>query len=491
MNDGDSQSRPESPLLRVELAQQSGRRAKEGFLLAMVRDPSASPAVHAAARHGLRRDAAGLGELLVRDPDGQTDPAALSSLGIRDSQLPSVRLVAPDPGAIDPALIEGVNVPNAVIDSQAVPHLTIATLEPTDGTVGIISEYSADDGIVGALVVRNANGAEIERGDLVAGHHRFCELTIDGARIEHGTTVAFELSNDPAAELRWYQTTVVERPASPAPAVPVERVLDPPAGQPPLFVPPTGEPLGLEDVDRMLALRNKFAGERVFVMGNGPSLNKTPLELLENDFVFAVNRISLLFERISWRPTFFTAFDVRVVPDNRDEFAGLDVPYKFFSARYKKLFGEAENHYWYHTKGFYEGFAPAFEPTAIYSGFGGGGTISVMAIELAYFLGFREIYLIGTDVSYTVPETAKQSGPDVFGDGVKLELESTKDDDSNHFDPRYFGAGKKWHNPNVREMKIGFGRAAAYLEERGALLRNATVGGELNQVERVDFESLF
>ena len=93
-------------------------------------------------------------------------------------------------------------------------------------------------------------------------------------------------------------------------------------------------------------------------------------------------------------------------------------------------------------------------------------------------------------MSYTVPESVKQTGDDVFGDGVKLQLESTEDD-PNHFDPSYFGKGKKWHNPNVREMKIGFGRAAAYVERAGGRLLNATVGGELEQVPRVDFDSLF
>ena len=246
----------------------------------------------------------------------------------------------------------------------------------------------------------------------------------------------------------------------------------------------------LEDIERLEGLRGRWEGEQIFVLGNGPSLNKTPLHLLEDQYVFAVNRISLLLERVNWRPTFFTAFDTTVVPDNSVEFRNLDVPYKFFSARYKRLLGESSNHYWYKAKGFYQGFRETFCPGATFTAFGGGGTITTIAIELAAFLGFRTINLVGVDLSYSIPETVLQTGGDQFGDGVGLYLESTENDDSNHFDPRYFGKGKKWHNPNVRDMRIGIARAANYAATHGILVQNATVGGTLDQIPRISLEEL-
>jgi len=259
----------------------------------------------------------------------------------------------------------------------------------------------------------------------------------------------------------------------------------------PVFRRNTGEPCNANDIDRLYSLHNRFKGERIFIMGNGPSLNHTPLESLKDEYVFGLNRCSLLFPRISWRPTFYTAFDVRVVPDNAEEFSNIDIKYKFFSARYKRLLGLKENHYWHHVKAYYEGFSEAFTDHAPYLGFGGGGTIGVMAIELAFFMGFDPIYLIGTDVSYSVKSSVDQTGDAVHGDGIKLQLQSTEDDDDNHFDPRYFGKGKKWHNPNPSDMMIGFGRAYEYMKARDRSLLNATVGGKLNTVPRVNFESLF
>ncbi len=113
------------------------------------------------------------------------------------------------------------------------------------------------------------------------------------------------------------------------------------------------------------------------------------------------------------------------------------------------------------------------------------------AIQQAFFLGFRDIVLIGVDAKYTIPDTVEQSGPDYFRTGVKLHLKSTRDDDPNHFDPTYFGAGSHWHDPNVDDMHRMFRLMNKAVAWHGGSLRNATVGGVLEAVPRVDYESLF
>lgn len=51
--------------------------------------------------------------------------------------------------------------------------------------------------------------------------------------------------------------------------------------------------------------KDKHEGERVFIAGNGPSLEKTPLSLLEGEYSIAMNRIEPLFESSSWRPSHY------------------------------------------------------------------------------------------------------------------------------------------------------------------------------------------
>jgi hypothetical protein len=87
---------------------------------------------------------------------------------------------------------------------------------------------------------------------------------------------------------------------------------------------------------QLRSFRNRFIGKRCFIMGNSPSLNETPLENLENEYVWGLNRCHLLFDRISWQPKFITAADDVVIPDIADEIQDVITTYpniSFFSRR--------------------------------------------------------------------------------------------------------------------------------------------------------------
>ena len=241
-------------------------------------------------------------------------------------------------------------------------------------------------------------------------------------------------------------------------------------------------------------LHDKFRGERIFVMGNGPSLNKMDLSLLEGDNVFALNRCSLLFDRIKWRPKFYCAFDLTVIPDNLDEFNDLKIEYKFFSTKHKGAILEKDNHYFYHDNSSNDNLAQKFQADSrkqIDLGFGGGGTVATTAIQIAYYLGFDPIILIGCDCSYNVMSNVKGTGPDKFKNGIPLYLKSQTDNDQNHFDPSYFGKNKRWHNPNADGMIDGFEKCGIEIYQNKRTIFNATIGGSLDAITRINFEKLF
>ena len=106
-------------------------------------------------------------------------------------------------------------------------------------------------------------------------------------------------------------------------------------------------------------------------------------------------------------------------------------------------------------------------------------------MQLAFYLGFPEIYLVGVDASYEIPKTVERD--DHYGVAV-LDMPG---DDPNHFHPDYFGKGYRWHDPQVDKMVAAYGEARRVTEARGVRIRNATIGGKLEVFERVDYESLF
>lgn len=251
-------------------------------------------------------------------------------------------------------------------------------------------------------------------------------------------------------------------------------------------------PLPPIDITRLASMKDKYKGQRIFIIGNGPSINRTPLHLLKDEYTFGVNRIYLLYDRIKWKPSFYTALDWRVVPDVAREINALTGSTFFFEERFRGLLREGDDVYYYT-----HGAAPADRPEdRIFShdmshGLRGAGSVIGTAVQIAFHLGFDPIYLIGCDLGYKVPETVQQEGDDRFGNGVKLHLTSTEDDDANHFDPRYFGKGRRWHDPNVKRMIEGHEQCRKGIESVGRRIYNATIGGELEVYERQNFVDLF
>ena len=248
-------------------------------------------------------------------------------------------------------------------------------------------------------------------------------------------------------------------------------------------------PCSSADMERLSMLKGVFKGERIFILGNGPSLNQTPLDYLKDEFTFVTNRFYLMFDRIDWRPTFYTATDWRVVPDIAHEINLLTGMIFFFEERFKGLLrGDDEDIYWYTDMSDPREKKFAYDMT---KGILGAGSVTGTAIQIAFYLGFSPIYLIGCDLGYKIGQTVKQEGPDKFGTGTKLYLTSTEDDDFSHFDKRYFGKDRRWHDPHVERMIEGHKQCKEGVEKAGGKIYNATTGGELEVYERVDFKSLF
>ena len=188
-------------------------------------------------------------------------------------------------------------------------------------------------------------------------------------------------------------------------------------------------------------LKNHFTGKTVYLIGNGPSLNKTPLYLLKDEYTMVFNRFSLMLDRLNWSPSFYSTTDDLVLEDIIDEAIDISkiAKYSFFpdisfsGKVFFKKFPKKDNILWVNQRPKL-GFSTKLPDVFL------GGTTIYEGIQILKYLGFSKIVLLGVDMNYKVHTTAKKisSGSDIV---------STKNDDPNHFDPRYFGKGKKYHQP--------------------------------------------
>ena len=240
------------------------------------------------------------------------------------------------------------------------------------------------------------------------------------------------------------------------------------------------------DIYELEEFRNAFIGERCFIIGNGSSLNKHDLALLENEFSFGVNSFYYKTKETGFTPTFYVVEDTSVMKENLQEIKNYYAPFKFFPTIYKRLHPKDPNTFFFTmNRGFYEKSSPnycvpRFSTDATKELFC-GQSVTYINLQLAYFMGFSEVYLIGMDFSYVIPDTHKRTGDVLLSDT----------DDENHFHKDYFGKGKTWKDPKLDRVAMNYRMAKLVFESTGRKVYNATVGGSLEIFERVDYNSLF
>jgi hypothetical protein len=100
-----------------------------------------------------------------------------------------------------------------------------------------------------------------------------------------------------------------------------------------------------------------------------------------------------------------------------------------------------------------------------------GWTVSYVAMQLMFFMGFKTVLLVGLDHRY------------VF-EGQPNQKVRAVGSDPNHFDPNYFGPGVQWNNPDLRRSEASYRLARDVFEDDGRMIVNLTPGTALGVFKR-------
>lgn len=231
---------------------------------------------------------------------------------------------------------------------------------------------------------------------------------------------------------------------------------------------------------KLRSLYRTHNGESCFIIGNGPSLRPEDLEKLSsaNVHTFAANRIYKMFDKTYWRPTYFACEDPIIIKDIEGDINRIECKYKFIPINLKYDLGVNINGACYinmkynrddsNNYGFLEDIA---------SNITCNGTVTITSIQLAAYMGYKDIYLIGVDHSYSKMVNDK---------GEIIEDKSVKD----YFDDSYDSGIKNELVHNMDEATKSFYRARLYYKNKGVNIYNATRGGKLEVFPRVNFDEL-
>lgn len=237
-----------------------------------------------------------------------------------------------------------------------------------------------------------------------------------------------------------------------------------------------GHPWRRESMARLANLKDKYKGQRAFIMGNGPSLKSTDLSKLQHEYTFGLNRVYLMFPDIGFQTSCLVSVNDLVIEQCIEEIDALAIP-RFLSWRPRRLYSPSRLSsllpiFLYTT---YEG--PKFGTDAR-GRLWEGATVTYVALQLAFHMGFEEVVLVGVDHSFASKGAANQT---VVSDG----------DDPNHFSPKYFGKGFRWQLPDLETSEAGYAMARDAYRRAGRQVLDATVGGKLTIFPKVNYNTLF
>lgn len=227
---------------------------------------------------------------------------------------------------------------------------------------------------------------------------------------------------------------------------------------------------------KIAKLKNAYAGKRCFIIGNGPSLLIKDLDKLINEYTFGVNRIYKAYDSTKWRPSFFIIQDVGHIDRLKDELKALDCPLRFSPSNLGyRLKGYILFNMLYNIS---NKEMPKFSHCPNYYLYA-GGTVVYSALQLAVFMGFSELYLLGVDNSYQ----------NMIG-GTDAQNDKKLAPKQNHFfqEDAQNGSEKSIY---VGLTNLSYESAKLYCDKHNVKVYNATRGGMLETFPRIDFEELF
>jgi hypothetical protein len=225
---------------------------------------------------------------------------------------------------------------------------------------------------------------------------------------------------------------------------------------------------------RLSMLKDRHRGQRCVLVANGPSLNAMNLAFLRRETVIGLNKIFLGFDKFGFYPRYYVAVNRKVIEQSASEIAAMNCVKFLGNAGADGILGESALTYWVNTKQPRSRFCRDIAQEGMHEGW----TVTYAALQVAYFLGFSEVVIIGMDHRYQY-------------DGAPNQERLMEGADPNHFAADYFGYGQRWDNPDLAHSEESYRIARRSFEEDSRRIIDATADGACEVFEKADYRSLF
>lgn len=240
-----------------------------------------------------------------------------------------------------------------------------------------------------------------------------------------------------------------------------------------------------EYLKKLEKFKNLHEGGRCFIIGNGPSLTLDDLNLIKNEDAMAANKIFQLYEKTTWRPKYYFADDPYVIrtafPTKESYKAVVAESEAAFTSTRRKMFeyrddADMRNVFYFKTVNDLSAGHPSFSEDCskeVFTSY----SITYTMLQLAAYMGYKEIYLLGIDHNYSKEKNIN---------GEIIENKSVKNH-AQYMDDNNFNLE---HIPEIGIMNLGYESAREYAQKKGITICNVTRGGKLEVFPRKKLEKV-
>lgn len=217
--------------------------------------------------------------------------------------------------------------------------------------------------------------------------------------------------------------------------------------------------------NRLERFRARHKGEDLILICNGPSLNKTDFGKLRKKNIMGLNKIYLGFSKYKLYPRYYLAVNQQVISQSSSAIKDLKCVNFIASGDYHGKIQSSTLTHWIKAD-----LPPMGFSKDICLGMHQGWTVTHAALQIAYFMAFQRVIIIGMDHRYQY-------------EGLPNELKEMSGPDPNHFCSDYF-QGCLWNNPDLGQAEEAYRIAKHAYEEAGRSIIDCTVDGACEVFEK-------
>jgi hypothetical protein len=219
---------------------------------------------------------------------------------------------------------------------------------------------------------------------------------------------------------------------------------------------------------RLRQFKNKHLGEDCFIIGNGPSLNKMDLAPLAKYHTFGQNKIFLIYDKVNLNLSYLVSVNPLVIEQSARQFEAMECPIFLSYTASKGVVANRPHIHYLHTLNLWSFYEDISQPVCE------GNTVTFVSMQVAYYMGFKRVFLIGVDHNF------KQQGK-------SHEVQVYSGNDENHFHPDYF-KGQQWQLADVYGSEVSYHLANYFYLKDGRQIFDATIGGKLTVFPKIEFD---